>query len=128
MSKRDFKITIFPETMEEVKVAMKFAPAESKDVLFFYLEGRPNLERGDIFDCRMKIDDKSMVKFEAEVEDILPPLLQPPTQEKYDRHLLVLKKYMVQDVIDEVSVKYFKGDAQRSVWTVYYKKLESKPI
>ena len=122
VSKKDFTITLFSDNMESIENHAKYALPECKDILFFHFERQPNIETGQVFSVRVIIDEKSIVKFDAEVLDIVPPLLQPAEEEKFEMHAVPLRKYIQTAVIDQIKKDYFSGEAQRNAWTVYFKK------
>ncbi len=122
MAKKDFTITMFQDSMKEVEAASQFILPEHKDLLFFSLEGQPNLEAGDMFNARVIIDPKTVVNFEAVVEGICPPLMQPPTEDKFNAHVQVVKRFLNGSIVSQLTESYYEGKAQQSAWTIYFRK------
>lgn len=123
MAKRKFKITLFPENMQQMEQHASLATENAKGLICFSYEKQPNIEVGDVISVRIAIDENSYCNFEGEVIDLIPPLTLPPSQEVHDAHVNILKKYMVSDVIDKVSEEYFKGKGSKCAWTVYFRKM-----
>ena len=127
MVKKDFTLSLYPELLQEITLSKKFTLPEKQDVFFFYFESPPNLKRGDSLVLRIIIDSDSYVEFDADVEDIVPPLRQPPSQECLDAHIFVLQNYMTKEVVSKIKAKYFEGKAQKDEWTVYLRKASQLP-
>lgn len=124
MAKKQFTITMFDDSMREVEAASQFILPEHKDLLFFCLEGQPNIEVGDTFNARIVIDKQNTVQFEALVEGICPPLMQPPSEERFNAHVEVVKKFLNGSIVSQLAESYYEGKAQQSAWTVYFRKMK----
>jgi hypothetical protein len=121
---KNFIITLSPENLNDIKWTQQYLKDEHKDVLFFSFEHEPNISIGDIFTTHVYIDKNSIAEFKSKVVGISPPLSLPANVEVFNYHGAVLSEFMVEEIVTEIKEKYFAGKAQRSDWTVYFKKVE----
>jgi hypothetical protein len=126
LTKKDFTLTLYPEHMDEINHMRNLLVPNQSDILYFYFEQRPNIEKNDTFNLRIIIDNDSIIRYDVKAEDICPPLLQPPTEEKFALHGDILKKYLIEPLVSQIKDNYFVGEAQKTAWTLYFRKLEKK--
>ena len=131
MSKKEFTVTLFPEHMKAIEESLTFHHPDKKDILHFVFDSRPNLEVGDTFKAKLMLEEpkkgvksKDIINIDAIVLDIAPPMLQPAEEAKFEAHYVVMSKYLRSEVTSKIKSDYFKGEAQKSVWTVYFKKIK----
>lgn len=121
---KDFSLTLLRNHIDTIKKATPYMKEDMGGVLFYSFEGYPNVDKGDIINITIKVDNESSVQTKAEVLDISPPLVLPPDEEAFKYHKDILSKYYTDDLVNEMEKNYFNGKAQKSGWTIYMKVID----
>jgi len=121
MAKKDFTLNMSQENMRIIHNMQSAFLSSMQELLYFSFETEPNIERNDIFNARIQIDNGSIITFDAVVLDICPPLPLPPTDEKYKTYEDVASKYLKSDLLSTIKSDYFSEKKHQKLWTVFFK-------